>query len=62
MTDYFAKDLKEHERTLFKFQQGELENTCEKTHKLLESDIDPYINKSATEQEPFLKFKYKVVN
>ena len=32
VTDYYARELKEHERTLFTFQQGELENTCEKTH------------------------------
>lgn len=59
--DYYARDLKEHERSLFNFQQGELETSCEKTHQLLESDLNKYLDATQTDTSIFYRFKSEVV-
>lgn len=62
VTDFYARDLQEHEKNLFKFQQGELENTCEQVHMLLESDLNKFLDISNTDHSPFWIFKSEVVN
>ena len=47
---------------LFKYQRGALEEACEKTHKVLESDLSPYLNTDAVDRGPFYKFKAELTN
>ena len=52
----------EMEVDLFKFWQTQLEEICERTHKLLESDLTPYLDVVAVDRGPFFKFKDKVMS
>ena len=39
-----------------------LEEACERTHKLMESDINKYLDISVTERSPFFLFKANLTN
>jgi hypothetical protein len=39
-----------------------LEEACERTHKLMESDINKYLDISATDRTPFFDFKENLTN
>jgi hypothetical protein len=39
-----------------------LEEACERTHKLMESDINKYLDISVTERTPFFLFKANLTN
>ena len=58
--DFYARHLPENDKQLFSFQQADLENACEKTHQLLESDLNIYLDPEETDRTPFFKFKSDV--
>lgn len=62
VVDYYARNLADHEKHLFKYQQAELENACEGAHKLLESDLNPYLDVSMVDRKPFYLFRSDVIN
>ena len=59
---YSVQELNRQEIELFKFQRGALEEACEQTHKLMESDLTPYLSTDAVDRGPFYKFKAELTN
>jgi len=62
-TGYFVEEVVQpHQIELFKFQQQELEQACESTHKLLESDLSPYLDTDSPDRSNFYKFRGNLIN
>lgn len=60
---YFSMNyLSTTEIELFKFWQTQLEQQCERTHQLLESDLSPYLDPKTADRTPFFQFKDKMVS
>lgn len=59
---YEEKNMTKAEGNLFKFQQTALEEACEMTHKLLESDLSQFLDSTIIDRSPFYKFKAEVTN
>lgn len=63
VVDYFEEvNMNISEQKLFKYQQAALEESCEQTHNLLESDLSKFLDPKVTDRSPFYKYKADVVN
>jgi len=47
---------------LFKFQQTALEEACEQTHQIMESDLSAYLDINTVDRSPFYKFRAELIN
>jgi hypothetical protein len=45
----------------FHFQQEQLETSCQKTHELMERDLNPFLIDELTDRSPFYKFRSELI-
>ena len=57
---FYLEDKKE--KDLFEFQQGRLEENCDRLHQLLEKDLTVFMDEANPDLSPFARYKTEITN